>query len=205
MSDSLRTLVVYYSRTGTTAALGDAIARRLAAHGSVDVEALFDVVDRRGPFGFVRSIVDTIRRQRPALATLAHDAARYDLVVLGTPVWGSTVSAPMRTFLAAHAGRLPRVAFFLTDGLTSHEMVFHDMTELVGTEPLATLGLDHDAVDRGVYDTAVATFVDRILERRAAPRSASAPGLAVESAPEPSAPPAHEWAGMSVGGTAHSR
>ncbi len=201
MSDSPRTLVVTYSRTGTTAALGDAIARRLAAHGSVDVETLLDVIDRRGPFGFVRSIFDTVRRQRPTLATLTHDAARYDLVVLGTPVWGSTVSAPMRTFLSAHAGRLPKVAFFLTDGLTSHEMVFHDMAGLVGAEPLATLGLDHDEVDRGAYDAAVVTFVDRLLERRDAPRSASERA----SAPESSPPPSPDWARASVAGAAQSR
>jgi hypothetical protein len=72
-------------------------------------------------------------------------------VVVGTPTWGKSVAAPVRTFLAEQRGRLPQVAFFLTDGSAQHEGVFRDMATLAGPEPMACLGLPHDTVRRGRY------------------------------------------------------
>ena len=135
-------LVLYYSRTGTTAKLGQAIAQATGA----DVEALLDTKDRQGAWGFVRSIIDAGRRSTTTLKPLKVDPAQYELVILGTPDWGRSISSPMRTFLAAYKGKLKQVAFFLTDGTSDHTGIFKEMAELSGREPVATLGVPHDDV-----------------------------------------------------------
>lgn len=151
-----RVLVVYYSRTGTTARLGHAIADRAGA----DLEALADTVERRGAMGLLRSLGDAIGHRRTTLVPRRLDPSRYDLVVLGTPVWGDSVSAPMRAYLEDEREHLPtNVAFFLTDGYSSHDTVFTEMATLSGREPRATLGMAHDDVVAGRYASQVERFV----------------------------------------------
>lgn len=162
-------LVVYYSRTGTTARLGRAIADRAGA----DLESLADTVERRGAMGFLRSLGDAIGRRRTTLVAPRLDPSSYALVVLGTPVWGDAVSAPMRAYLEDQRDRLPRnVAFFVTDGHSSHEAVFAEMTRLSGREPRAVLGLPHDDVVAGRFTSDVERFV-HALAPEATPLQAS--------------------------------
>lgn len=158
-------LVLYYSRTGATAKLADAI---IAATGA-DAERIEDTVDRRGFFGFVRSLRDAARKRPSAYQPLASEPELYDLVVVGTPDWGRSMAAPVRAFLADHRGKLPRVAFFLTDGESDHALVFADMAALAESVPVATLGIAHDRAMKGDFESEVAGFV-AALRRPAGPR-----------------------------------
>lgn len=151
-------LVVYYSRTGTTAKLAGAIATPLGA----DLEPLQDTVDRAGAFGFLRSLVDAMRRRGTTLQPLTVDPAAYELVLVGTPVWGSAAAAPVRTFFDHYRGKLPEVAFFLTDGTTSHDAVWADMTKLAGRKPVATLGIAQKDVLADRYRDKVTAFIDAL-------------------------------------------
>ncbi|HXV56772.1 MAG TPA: flavodoxin [Gaiellaceae bacterium] len=155
-----RILLVYYSRSGTTATLARAIAEATGA----DVEELVDTVRRSGALGFVRSVRDAAARRPSAIEPLTRDPAVYDLVVVGGPDWGGAASGPVRTFLQSRRGRLPRVAFFLTDGTSDHEKVFRDMAELAGTDPVATLGVPHDEVRPGGYEERVEAFARALRE-----------------------------------------
>ncbi len=158
-------LVLYYSRTGTTAKLGQAIAKATGA----DVEALIDTKDRQGAIGFVRSIIDAGRRSTTTLKPLRVDPAQYELVVLGTPDWGKSISSPMRTFLAAYKGKLKQVAFFLTDGTSDHAGIFKEMAELSGREPVATLGVPHDDVWNDRYAEPLKQFLSALPAPREQP------------------------------------
>jgi menaquinone-dependent protoporphyrinogen IX oxidase len=150
----VKALVVYYSRTETTAELARAIARALGA----ELEPLVDTVSRGGGRGFVRSLRDAARRRATAIEPLHVDPGAYDLVVVGTPDWGGAAAAPVRTFLEENAACLSQIAFFLTDGVADHEKVFHDMALLAGRDPVAFLGLPHDEVREGRYAEQVAAF-----------------------------------------------
>lgn len=164
------TLVIYYSRTGTTAALATAIAKRMNA----DVERITDTFKRDGPVGFVRSLYDAVKRRGSTLNPLGVDPTQYRLVLIGTPDWGVSMAAPVRTFLTSYAGRLPRVAFFLTDGTSDHAAVFREMGTLVGAEPIASVGIPHDDVVANRYDAQVTTFVSAIEKARVLEAPASA-------------------------------
>jgi hypothetical protein len=150
----VRALVVYYSRTETTAELAKAIAEAIGA----ELEPLVDTVSRSGGRGFLRSLRDAAGRRSTTIEPLRADPGAYDLVVVGTPDWGGAVAAPVRTFLQEQRERLPRIAFFLTDGAADHEKVFRDMAELAGREPVASLGVPHDDVVAGGYAGRVAAF-----------------------------------------------
>jgi len=150
-----KTLVVFYSRTGNT----EKVARAIAAATGADLEALVDTVDRAGLVGFLRALKDAFTKGETRLQPLTVDPTQYDLVIIGTPDWGQSVSSPARSFMKAHHGRLRQVAFFLTDGHSDHAVIFKEMEQLVGRAPVATLGIPGVDVQRGEFAAPVATFV----------------------------------------------
>lgn len=151
----VKTLVVYYSRTGNTKLIGHEIAAALGA----DVEELKDGKNRAGPIGFLLSGMEAKRKTPVQLEKLVHNPAEYDVVVVGSPIWASTISTPTRTFLHQHRDSLKSVAWFCTSGSVAGETDgkgFAAMTEESRLSPIATLGLcgrhvkgDHDAAVRG--------------------------------------------------------
>jgi menaquinone-dependent protoporphyrinogen IX oxidase len=87
---NLRTLVVYYSRSGTTRKIAEALSRALNAN----VEEIVESKSRAGFFGYLRSLVEAIQRNPSAIAQSKCDPSSYDRVIIGTPVWAWSVSSP---------------------------------------------------------------------------------------------------------------
>jgi flavodoxin len=160
----MSTLVVYFSRTGTTRKAAEAIARSLGA----DLESIQEPRDRLGRRGYVRSLLDAALGRWVPIDACRRDPTRYDLVVVGTPVWGQSVSAPVRTFLSNHARRLPRVAFFVTEGGSGERRAFDQMAQVVGAEPVATLALVQRDVESGKASRAIESFVASLPKTTAA-------------------------------------
>lgn len=156
-----KVLVVYYSRGGNTRRVADEIAQAFAA---CDVEVIRDTVERRGILGYLRSVYQAVRGQQPELEPPRYDPGSYRLVVIGTPVWASSVCAPVRSYITAHAPQLGKVAFFLTHGGSGRARVFRQMAELTGKAPLATLGVRELELRRGSFRERVRDLVEE-LER----------------------------------------
>jgi flavodoxin len=157
----MRSLVVFYSRTGTTRHVAEAIGRGLGA----DLEELREAIDRRGPVGYLRSGFDARLNRWVPIDQLNRDPARYDLVVVGSPVWIASVSAPVRAFLAAHSRRLPRVAFFVTEGGRGERRAFWQMAEIAGSQPVGTLALTQRDVERGQVAPQIDSFVGSLRQK----------------------------------------
>jgi hypothetical protein len=150
----MNALVVFYSRTGTTRT----VARRLARELGADIEELTDPVHRLGLRGYLRSAFDAGLGRWVPVEPVTRDPTRYDLVIVGSPVWVSSVSAPVRTFLCNNARRLRKVAFFVTEGGRGDRRVFRQMADVVGAKPAATLALLQQDVERGSASTAITSF-----------------------------------------------
>jgi flavodoxin len=118
----MKSLVVFYSRTGTTKRIGEALAQLLEC----DNEELVDTKKRSGPLGFVSAGRDAQAKNLTTLADIKHDPALYDLVILGTPMWGGTLSGAMRTYISANKSKFKRVAFFCTQGGTENKQLFDE-------------------------------------------------------------------------------
>ena len=153
-----RFLVVYYSRTGTTRRVAEALAQKLGA----DIEEIVDRKRRAGVLGFIVSGKDAHLQRLTQIEEPRRNPEAYDLVTLGTPVWAFTMSCPVRTYIARFKDRLPAVAFLLTTGGTGIESTFKDMTQLCGKQPVAQLGLKQRHVRKGDWDQAVEEFVSKL-------------------------------------------
>jgi flavodoxin len=154
----MKSLVVFYSRTSTTKRIGEALAQLLAC----DSEELVDTKKRGGPLGFVLAGRDAQAKKLTTLVDIKHDPALYDLVILGTPMWGGTLSSAMRTYISANKPKFKRVAFFCTQGGTDNKQLFDEMEALCEQRPVGTFAISQGEVKKGSYQDKLHQFACRL-------------------------------------------
>ena len=124
--------------------------------------------------GYLRSGRQAFFRRTVPIGPSVRRPAEYNLVVIGTPIWNASLSAPVRSYIRRHKVDLPAVAFFLTCGGMAVERVFGEMVKETGRTPVARLAVRE--ADLNVPSTAeqVMRFAEKALsvsgraQRRAA-------------------------------------
>ena len=158
-------LVAFYSRTGTTKLVAEAIAQELGA----DLEEIVDLKDRRGMLGFLSGGKDASLKKLTPIGPVKNQPNAYRVVAIGTPVWANNMSPAVRAYLTQCKDLLPAVAFFLTTGQSGIDKTFLQMEELCGKTPVATLALKQGDIRKGDHVNRVKSFADQL-------RNASAGG-----------------------------
>lgn len=151
-------LVVYFSRSGTTRR----VAQSLAAALGCGLEEIIDVRERTGFWGYIRSAWEANRQQAATILPTKEDPASFDLVVIGTPVWAWSVSAPVRAYLMANKERLPDIAFFCTMGGQGSESTFEQMRAIAGKSPLALYAVKASDAAATPGDSRFTAFVETL-------------------------------------------
>lgn len=140
----MRTLVVYYSRTGTTRTLARLLAGRLDA-------GIAEIGCARYEGGILRYLLagyDSVCGKLPVIDAPDASPADYDLVLLGCPVWTSHPATPMRAYLSLKPELPPRVATFLTyGGHSAASRAAAELAELLAGPVERNLSLNADAMD----------------------------------------------------------
>jgi flavodoxin len=155
----MKTLIVYYSRSGITRKVAEELRHNL----DCDIEELIDKKDRSGSLGYMRSVINALRKSPADLEEIKNDPASYDLVIIGTPVWTMKMSTPIRTYIQQNHPKFNNVAFLATAGGNNFEGTFSEMREIIGT-PLAEIGFQTKEVNEGTYKSIVAGFAGKIRE-----------------------------------------
>ena len=130
----VKSLVVFYSRSGTTRKAAEKISNLLKS----DIEEVIDMKNRAGALGWFISGMDAALKRLTVIKETKNDPASYDVVVLGTPVWAGTMSSPIRTFISQNKGHLRKVALFCTCG-DSGKVALEALQDLCGSKPIASL------------------------------------------------------------------
>jgi flavodoxin len=164
MEHVMRTLVAFYSLTGHTRKVAEALAKELGA----DCAEIRCAKYRPGIWGAIKAGYDGWRGRLPAIDARPAAFKPYDLVVIGAPMWAFHAATPVRAYLKERRGQFRRVAFFLTLGGAPAERAFAEMAELAGASPAATLVVKTEDIDRGNYAAAIAAFAENFRLRAAA-------------------------------------
>lgn len=154
----MKTLIVYYSRSGNTRGATNLISDPL----DCDVEELIDTKSRSGPLGFIRAGRDATGRKLTTLEAIKNDPSEYDLVVIGTPLWGGNMTPAVRTYITENSDKFKKVAFFSTAGSSDSTKLFNEMEEIINQTPIATLSIIGAEVKSGEYKTKIEKFVNEI-------------------------------------------
>jgi len=86
------TLVVYYSRSGSTKTVATALARGVAG-------TLRELVDANGRTNLLAAAMAALFRRSARLVNPDYDVAAYETVVIMTPVWVGNPAPAANTFL----------------------------------------------------------------------------------------------------------
>lgn len=155
----MKTLIVYYSRSGHTRQL----AKEIAARCSADVDQIRDAGNgRRGLWGYLRSSWQALTGAAPAIREAGKNPADYELVVIGTPIWNWGLAAPVRSYARAHAEQFRQVAFFCTEGGSGDRRAFDELQRICGKPPRVTLAVTDDELDVGGHAQPLRRFIARL-------------------------------------------
>ncbi len=109
----IRTLIAFYSLEGNTRFVAQAMAEAVQAD-LLELELLKPMP--QGFFKYLWGGMLSLFKAKPALRPWSRDIGQYDLIVIGTPVWGDQVAAPLNTFNALNPLRDRKIALFCCSG-----------------------------------------------------------------------------------------
>jgi len=154
----MQMLIVYYSRTGYTKKVAEALSRELGC----DAEELVDTANRSGPIGWLNSGREGSMRKLTKLQPIKKDPSQYDLLVIGTPVWSFNMSSPVRTYITENSAKFKGVALFCTLGNKGQDGTLKEMGELSGKAPKSTLTVFAAEVKKDAFVDKVRKFAKEL-------------------------------------------
>ena len=93
----MKTAIVYYSMSGNSEYVADKIAEKIEAD-ILRIEPVKAYPDK-GAEKFIWGGKSAVMREKPILQPYEFSVEKYDRIILGTPVWASTFTPPVRTFI----------------------------------------------------------------------------------------------------------
>lgn len=106
----MKSIIVYYSLTGNV----DYVARKVAEKLDSDILPLsvLNAYPDKGFKKFYWGGKSAVMKESPELNEYKFDKDKYDLVILGTPVWAGTFTPPLRTFIRDNDLKCKDLSFF---------------------------------------------------------------------------------------------
>ena len=117
----MKTLVAYFSATGTTKAVAKDLAEVTGATlYEIKPEVKYTAADLDWTVKTSRSSVEMQdKNSRPAIVKDLKDAGSYDVIYIGFPVWWYTAPTIINTFIEEYGFEGKTVIFFATSGGSS--------------------------------------------------------------------------------------
>ena len=108
----MKSLVVYYSRTGNARYVAQTIASQIGA----DIEEVIDLKKRGGVLGFLSGGRDARQGKETEISSSTKSLTDYDLIVVGTPIWAGKPTPAIITYLKKNDLSGKKIAVFFTQG-----------------------------------------------------------------------------------------
>ena len=107
----MKTLVIYYTRTGNAKFIAETTAAELGA----DIEEVIDLKNRQGKLAFLPAGRDAMKAKETEIAQTKRTPTDYDLIIIGQPVWAGNPTPAIRTYLNKNDFSGKKVALFFSD------------------------------------------------------------------------------------------
>jgi len=162
----MKALVVYYSRTGNTKRVAEALAEALRQRKcDATLEEIVERKDRSGLLGWLRAGRDATLNKETEIEEMKNDAAEFDVVVVGTPVWAFTATPAVVTFLRRYGGKIKKAAFFCTLNSKGARRALARMGKVSGKNPIAEAAFYAKSIKKGEFVKEVEDFARSLIEK----------------------------------------
>lgn len=148
-------LVVFHSRSGRCRLLAEALGKQRAW-------SVGEVAYLAGAQSYGHCAADALLRREPEIRYTGPNPARYEVVVLVTPIWCWRLCPPMRSFVRSMHGKLSRVAVLTCMGGSGAANAVREIERLVHRPAVATLALRQAEVDAGFHTDRLRGFADEV-------------------------------------------
>jgi flavodoxin len=157
-----KNLVVFYSHGGKTKMVANYIANSLKC----DIIEIGLPQSRLGFIGFLKLIMDGIKKRCPSIIILETNWNAYEQIIIGSPIWGGTFASPIYELLTQYLKHTPNYAFFSTSGgelpkNAQHKMVT-DIASLIGKPALATVNIVNKKLKNSGWENALQSFLNEL-------------------------------------------
>ena len=149
-------LIAYYSRTGHVERVAKAIAKELGA----DLDRIIPENDYGGTKGYNKAGFEAMLRRKPKIK-FAKDPSKYDLVIVGSPMWAFTMSSPARSYILQNKAKMKAAAFFTSSG-SRFRFALNSMKRAYRRKPVSTLQIREKEIEEGSYDEKKKKFINDV-------------------------------------------
>jgi len=127
----MKKIVVYYSMTGNC----EYVAEKIREKTKADVLRIKPIKEYPSK-GFRKFFVggkSAVMKELPTLEEYKFDSSKYDEIIFGLPVWASSVTPPMRTFIVNNKEALKgkKLSVFVTMSGNGANKVIEDMRKIL--------------------------------------------------------------------------
>ena len=154
----MKILVAYYSKTGNTKKVALELAKILKA----DIDEIIDLKNRSGLIGWLKGGRDAMKEVLTDIKT-SKDPSKYDLVILGTPIWAWNATPAARSYVAEYKDKIKKMALFTTSGSDGPEKPVAYLEKVAGRRCSAFAGWNTaDLKNTVIYQQKFDQFVKNI-------------------------------------------
>lgn len=91
----MKTLIIYYSNSGTT----EVVSKTLAYHLNADLVKIHDMKNRNGLANRFLSSINAFRETKTDIKPKNIDLSEYDVIYIGTPTWNGNPTPAILTII----------------------------------------------------------------------------------------------------------
>ena len=135
----------------------------MAVKLGADLEKIIDKKNRKGIFGWLGAGRDGMKKKLTEIGPLTKNPADYDLVILGSPVWGWAMVPAVRTYIEQKKANFKSVALFTTSDSTPIDKLIITFEEATGRKMITSVGFNTiELKDKTIYDKKLTVFVEAV-------------------------------------------
>ena len=153
----MKALTVYFTRSGNT----EMVVKKIHESIGGDVEQISEQTNRKGIVGWLKTGGGNAKREVAKIDATRYDPGEYDLVILASPIWAGSVSAPMRGYITLNRDKLKKTAVFLGNDSGAVEKAFEEINELLVNPPLVVGSLQRAKI-KTEFESTVHNFIEGI-------------------------------------------
>jgi flavodoxin len=157
----MKSLVVYYSRTGNAKFVAETIASTIGA----DIEEVVDLKKRGGPVGFLSGGKDATQGKETEIAETKRQPKDYGLIILGTPVWSSSPTPAILTYIRRNSLADRKVALFFTCKKENRKAIQKTKVLLPNSQIIDVLSIEEPSSKKEEAEKTIVVWCEKLTHQ----------------------------------------